>query len=57
MTREILKIVDPNNVVQGVDLSPRMLERARRLIHATVPTIEPTTCVYCIQNPCVTVTP
>ena len=32
--REILKIVHPTNVVDGVDLSPRMLERARRLIRA-----------------------
>jgi demethylmenaquinone methyltransferase/2-methoxy-6-polyprenyl-1,4-benzoquinol methylase len=32
---ELLKIVRPTNVVEGVDLSPRMLERARRSIRAT----------------------
>jgi demethylmenaquinone methyltransferase/2-methoxy-6-polyprenyl-1,4-benzoquinol methylase len=32
--REILKIVHPANVVEGVDLSPRMLQRAERTIRA-----------------------
>ncbi len=32
--REILKIVRPANVVEGVDLSPRMLDHAERLVRA-----------------------
>ncbi len=32
--REILKVVHPGNVVEGVDLSPRMLDHAERLVRA-----------------------